>query len=114
MPKSFSQMRPEELSTFIRKHAELNRDDSFLNSELIPWLKGQQDELSRTNNWAPEGGVPADPLKIGVNTIWNSGIIQGLGILLTELNRLKRLAAEAREETKRRTKKAEKLKEKNK
>lgn len=109
--KAFSKMTPEELSSFMGAHAEVNREDSFLNKQIIPWLKNEADTLNRTNRWRKKSGEPApDLITIGANTVWNSGIIEGLELLITELDRIKRLANEARAELKRREDKAEKEK----
>jgi len=107
----FSQMTPEQLGSYIGANVEIMREGSFLNKELIPWLKNEQDKLARTNNWRPnQNGVPPDLMKIGANVVWNSGIIEGLRILIDKLDEIKRFADEAGKEVKRRQDKEEKEK----
>ena len=112
--KPFSQMTPEELSTFVNNHEELNRENSVLNKVLLPWLENEKNKLRSSIEWTgPDSKLPKDTLSIGANTVWNSGIIAGLKLIDGEILHIRRLATEARAELIRREEKV-KEKEKNK
>lgn len=95
--KEYSKMRAEDLQVLVQRGERVKQmmaDDTFLKAELLPALEREIEKLEAGLPWRP-GMTPPSVEQVGVDRIWKSGILFGLGKVWEVLNRMKNEGREA-------------------
>lgn len=102
--KEFSKMDAEGLQVLVQRGERAKQAMSkgeFMQDELVPALEREIEQLEEGLPWRP-GMTPPSVEQVGVDRIWKSGILFGLGKFWAVLNRMKNEGKEAAAELERR------------